>query len=410
MKPNGWPVKSLGDALVRTETVNPQKRPNAEFDYVDVSSVSNESFEVTVTQRLKGKDAPSRARRLIRTNDVLFATIRPTLRRIAVVPERLDGQVCSTGYYVMRPKPDLDSRFLFYSLFTDAFMDQMEALQTGASYPAVNDSQVRAQLVPVPPLPEQQRIVSLLDEAFAGIATAKVNTEKNLRNARALFSSYLDDLLTRGAADWSSRRLGDIVTRLTNGYVGPTRNIYLETGVPYLLARHVKDNRLTFDERTFVSDEFNKKNKKSTLKAGDVLLVQSGHIGHSAVVPHDHAGHNCHAMIVITPVEDLLDGHYLSLLFNSVMRNDFDRIKTGSTVPHLNCGSVIELPIPLPSLAVQRQIVDKSRALAEEIRRLESLYQQKLAALDALKKSLLHQAFSGQLTGGTRRVVETVGT
>lgn len=77
-----------------------------------------------------------------------------------------------------------------------------------------------------------------------------------------------------------------------NGYVGPTRTIYQESGVPYLLARHVKNNRLVFDGKTFISDEFNRRNKKSMLKAGDVLLVQSGHIGHSAVVTDDHEGHN----------------------------------------------------------------------------------------------------------------------
>jgi type I restriction enzyme S subunit len=397
-----WPVKTLGEVLFRTETVNPAEKPATEFEYVDVSAISNETFQITETQRLKGKDAPSRARRLIRTDDVLFATVRPTLQRIAIVPAELDGQVCSTGYFVMRAKPGLDHRWLFYSLFTESFTSQMEALQKGASYPAVNDSDVRAQTIALPPLAEQRRIVAILDEAFAAIATAKANTEQNLANARTVLNSYLDTLLRGGEAIWPHRRLGDIVTRLTNGYVGPTRNIYLETGVPYLLARHVKNNRLAFDGRTFVSDEFNRKHNKSTLKSGDVLLVQSGHIGHSAVVPAEHAGHNCHAMIVITPVEGVLTGPYLSLLFNSIMRPQLEAIKTGSTVPHLNCGSVIELPVPLPEVSIQRDLVCKSNLMSEELNRLESLAQQKLAALDALRTSLLHHAFTGQLTRGNR--------
>ena len=146
--------------------------------------------------------------------------------------------------------------------------------------------------------------MGILDEAFDGIATAKANAEKNLQNARALFESHLQSVSTQRGDGWAARRLGDVVVRLTNGYVGPTRGIYLQSGVSYLLARHVKNNRLTFDDKTFISNEFNRKNKKSMLKAGDVLLVQSGHIGHSAVVTEDHEGHNCHAMIVITPVED----------------------------------------------------------------------------------------------------------
>src|ERR1700683_4800362 len=100
----GWQTKTLGEVLEKTETVNPLQTPNMEFDYIDVSSVSNVTFEIEETQRLKGKDAPSRARKLVRTNDIIFATIRPTLQRIAVVPQHLDKQVCSTGYFVLRPK------------------------------------------------------------------------------------------------------------------------------------------------------------------------------------------------------------------------------------------------------------------------------------------------------------------
>jgi type I restriction enzyme S subunit len=159
----GWVEKTLGDVLQKTGTVNPLQSPEAEFDYIDVSSISNATFQIEETQRLKGKDAPSRARRLVKAYDVLFATVRPTLRRIAVVPEHLDNQVCSTGYFVLRPKAEVDYRFVFYLLFTENFMGQMESLQKGASYPAVTDGEVRAQLIPFPPLPEQQRIVEQLD-------------------------------------------------------------------------------------------------------------------------------------------------------------------------------------------------------------------------------------------------------
>lgn len=149
---NGWQTKTLGEVLQKTETVNPLQSPKAEFNYIDVSSVSNTTFQIEETQRLKGMEAPSRARRLVKANDVLFATVRPTLQRIAVVPEHLDDQVCSTGYFVLRPKAGIDHRFVFYFLFTENFMEHMESLQKGASYPAVTDGDVRAQVIPVPPL------------------------------------------------------------------------------------------------------------------------------------------------------------------------------------------------------------------------------------------------------------------
>ena len=159
----GWVEKPLGEALFKTETTDPTRSPQSEFDYIDVSSVSKETLTIEETQRLQGKDAPSRARKLVRTNDVLFATIRPTLRRIAIVPEELDSQVCSTGYFVLRAKPDVDHRLVFYFLQTEIFMTAMETLQKGASYPAVTDGEVRSQTIPIPPLKEQKKIASKLE-------------------------------------------------------------------------------------------------------------------------------------------------------------------------------------------------------------------------------------------------------
>ena len=204
---SGWQEKALGEILQETETINPLQSPSAEFEYVDVSSVSNVTFQVRETQRLKGAEAPSRARRLIRANDVLFATVRPTLQRIAIVPGRLDNQVCSTGYFVLRPKNEVDHRFVFYFLFTNNFMKQMENLQKGASYPAVTDGDMRAQIMPIPPLFEQRRIVETLDKAFDGIATAKAHAEKNLQNSNALLQSRLNAIFAKRGEGWVEKTL-----------------------------------------------------------------------------------------------------------------------------------------------------------------------------------------------------------
>jgi type I restriction enzyme, S subunit len=161
-----------------------------------------------------------------------------------------------------------------------------------------------------------------------------------------------------GRTNFSRRRLADVVDRLTNGFVGPTRDIYVEQGLPYLLARHVRDGQLKFDRQTFISSAFNDRNKKSMLKAGDVLLVQSGHIGHSAVVSADHEGHNCHALIVISPKQGLLCGEFLSHFFGSPeMRQLFGAMRSGSTVPHLTCAAVREVLVPLPYITEQQRIV-----------------------------------------------------
>ena len=290
---------------------------------------------------------------------------------------------------------NFDTRFLYYQLNRNK---HFLSFNNGENQTNLRKADILNCVLLLPPLAEQKRIVTILDEAFEGIATATANAKKNLANARELFDGYLQTVFSRGGQMWQKKRLGDIVTRLTNGYVGPTRNIYIELGVPYLLARHVKNNQLTFDGKTFISDSFNQKNKKSILKIGDVLLVQSGHIGHSAVVTKEHEGHNCHAMIVMTPILKMLTGDFLSLYFSSSeMRQKFKEIRSGSTVPHLTCGEVRELKIGLPELRAQQMVVEHAAEMKTEIHRLETIYQQKLTALEELKKSILNQAFSGQL-------------
>lgn len=326
---------------------------------------------------------------------VLYSKIRPYLRKVA----RPDfSGLCSADVYPLRPASGrLDRDFLSHLLMTPEFTDYAVLGSARAGMPKVNREHLFAFEFLLPPLAEQQRIVAILDEAFEDIATAKANAEKNLQNAEAIVDSRLDTLLKEPDPSSVHKTLGSVVERLTNGYVGPTRNIYVENGVPYLLARHVRDNRLAFDGRTFIAHDFNQKNRKSILKRDDVLLVQSGHIGHSAVVTAEHEGHNCHAMIVITPSIGLT-GSYLSLLFNTPkMKRKFEEIRSGSTVPHLTCREVRKLVIPIPTAKVQQEIVEAVNKLRDECVRLQSIHQQKLAALEALKKSLLHEAFSGNL-------------
>jgi type I restriction enzyme S subunit len=193
-------------------------------------------------------------------------------------------------------------------------------------------------------------------------------------------------------------RLGDIVYRLTNGFVGATRNIYQDDGVPYLLARQVKNNVLKFDKKTYVSNEFNIKNKKSILKKGDVLLVQSGHIGHSAVVPEKHEGDNCHAMIVITPHEKL-SGEFLSLYFHFLLlTGKILEIRTGSTVPHLTCKLVKELQIPLPAISEQIRIVALLDTVFADLEQTRAKTEQNLKNARELMNVTFQEAITGKLT------------
>lgn len=395
----GWKTVKLSEiALIGAGNSAPQEKDDFSEDgplFVRTSDVGEVKFGTVVSARDRLSPRGAKGMRLWKSGTILI----PKSGASTFVNHRVilgtDAHVSSHLATIAADTAKVDPRFLLYYLSTVRAQDLIQ----DQSYPSLKLPEIGSIEIPLPPLAEQKRIVALLDEAFAGIDEAKAKAELSIQDAEILFESYLQSVFQDHEQGWVQKRLGDLVTRLTNGYVGPTRNIYQESGVPYLLARHVKNNRLNFDGRTFISQEFNLKNKKSLLKTGDVLLVQSGHIGHCAVVTDEHDGHNCHAMIVITATKGSFIGPFLSLFFNSSgMKRKFEQIRSGSTVPHLTCGEIRELMIPLPTFEIQKSIVDRANVLDECILQLRSSLANRLSAYDELKKSLLIQAFAGALT------------
>lgn len=191
-KRDGWEEKKLGEVLVKTETVDPTKNPDTEFTYLDVSSVNKESKEIETPTVLLGKDAPSRAKKLIRTGDVIFATVRPTHSRVALISEEFDEQVCSTGYFVLRTKESVNNKLVFYFLLTKSFNEQMEKLQKGASYPAVTDNDVKGISFRFPKSKEtQQTIVRQLDALRAETQKLEAVYQKKIDDLEELKKSIL---------------------------------------------------------------------------------------------------------------------------------------------------------------------------------------------------------------------------
>ena len=396
----GWVTTTLGELLEKTETTNPTNEPEVEFRYVDVSSVSNLTFSVEAVQLLKGKDAPSRARKMIRKNDVLFATIRPTLQRIAIVPEELDQQVCSTGYFVLRAKPEIDHRFLFYSLFTASFMGQMESLQKGASYPAVTDGEVKMQNLSYPPLPEQQRIVAILDEAFEAIAAARANAEQNRQNTRALFESYLQSVFSQRGEGWVDS--GNVLSSMCELIVdcehktAPTQ----DEGFPSIRTPNIGKGKLLLDDVKRVSEEtYRAWTRRAVPLPGDLIFAREAPAGNVAVVPDGLQPCLGQRTVLIRPKKEAFDSLFLTyLLLSPSMQEHLLSHSKGSTVQHINMKDIRALRLGgIPAIKEQRELARQITDCSMNCERIESLYQRKIEALDELKQSLLQQVFSGQL-------------
>jgi type I restriction enzyme, S subunit len=331
-------------------------------------------------------------RKLVRTGDILFATVRPTLKRIAQVPKHF-----------------VEGKFLFYFLFTEHFMGAMEQLQKGASYPAVNDGEVSNQTILIPPLPEQKRIVAILDEAFEGIDRAIRNTEKNLANSREIFESYLNAIFTQKGDGWKEKRLGEIGGKVFTGPFGSLlhKSDYVYNEIPIVNPANIEDDKIIPNFNKTVGKDIVKRLQAYILKQNDVVVGRRGEIGRCAVVREEQAGWLCGSgSFFIKPFENVDSVFLAHLLRSAVYRNKLESLSTGATMQNLSNQSLSDLVISMPSLDEQNRITNKIDDLRTETQRLESIYRKKIAALKELKQSILQKAFTGELTADTPKAAK----
>jgi len=193
LMPKSWKVLSLSEIVEKTAIIDPRKNPEIIFKYIDVSSISREYLIINEYKEYKGRDAPSRARKAVKEGDIIFATVRPSLKRIAIIPESFDGEICSTAFCVIRCKKDVAlPEFVFYYILTDGFVKRVSELQKGTNYPAVTDSDVLAQKIPLPKISEQQQIV----ESLSMVDRKMLAEERRKVVLQQLFKTTLNKLMT----------------------------------------------------------------------------------------------------------------------------------------------------------------------------------------------------------------------
>jgi type I restriction enzyme S subunit len=264
---------------------------------------------------------------------------------------------------------------------------------TGATVQGVKLPFIKSLIIPIPPITDQQRIVTILDEAFAGIATAKANAEKNLRNARALFESHLQAVFSQRGVGWMEKKLSEVCA-ITSNLIDPRKDEFLDL-------IHVGAGNIVSQTGVFVDL---KSAKEEGLISGK-FLFDNTMVLYSKIRPYlmkvarpDFSGLCSADMYPLTPLPNKITRDYLFHLLLS--KNFTDYAIQGSAragMPKVNREHLFEFRVWLPAVKKQKELAAKLDFLHAETQRLESIYQQKLAALDALKKSLLDQAFTGQL-------------
>ena len=325
--------------------------------------------------------------------------------------------VCSNFVARMPVAADCDSRFVayvFYALYSEGrnipHVKQTSGIQNLDSEGYLNE------IVWLPSKAAQERIAKFLDDKTARIGALidqKERLAKLLTEGEA--SALLNLVIGRahgaksdvvpGSADssglpngWKFPQLARVASKLTNGYVGPTRDILVPAGVRYLQSLHIKEGGIDFSRGEYYVDaEWSRSHAKSVLRQGDVLIVQTGDIGQTALVSDEFAGCNCHALIIATPMPDVVLPEYLELVLRSPYgRACFSLYSTGALHPHLNCSNIRELRVPLPGLDVQQQIVSAALDVQRRFRELRAHVEEHVAALLEYRAALVSAAVTGQ--------------
>ncbi len=329
---------------------------------------------------------------IIPKNAVLMVVRSGILARI--VPIAITGRELAINQDIKAfcPCTDLNPRFLFH-FFNSRMDDLLADVSRGATVHRLMVDQIRRLCVPLPPLSEQRRIVSILDEAFENIAVVNANAEKNLQTTRELFMSHLDCVFSQRGKEGTERVFSD-VCEISSTLVDPQNEGFLDllhVGGANIVSKTGELIGLkTVREEELISGKF---------------FFDKTMVLYSKIRPYlmkvarpDFQGLCSADIYPLSAKQELLDRNYLFYLLLSTIFTEYAIAGSARTgMPKVNRDHLFGFRFYLPKLVIQEKIAAQLDALSAETRCLESIYERKLAALDELKKSLLHQAFTGQL-------------
>jgi type I restriction enzyme S subunit len=395
--PNGWGSAAIADV---TASIT-QRVPNEaeQFVYIDIASIDRETKLISEPQSLLGKDAPSRARKEVKTGDVLVSMTRPNLNAVALVGHEFDGNIASTGFDVLRPI-EIEPRWLFAHVRSKPFIDAMSELVQGALYPAVKSADVRSFEIPIPPLNEQKRIADKLDRLLARVDTAKARLDKIplllKRLRQAILAAATSGRLTE---EWREEKNVDDDTWVRGSFMEffdiqggtqpPKATFVSEPMNGYVRLLQIRD----FGEKpvpTYIPD---KRGLKKCVES-DVLLGRYG--ASVGKVCTGMAGAYNVALTKVVP-QVAIEQQFVLLMVSSsgfyFAINNFQR----SAQDGFNKDDLKQIEVALPSLDEQKEITRRVEELFAIADRIEAQYRAARARVDRLTQSLLAKAFKGEL-------------
>ncbi len=397
----GWEIKKLGEITTKIGSGSTPRGGNESYKTEGISlvrsmNIHDYEFREKNLAYIDEKQAKELNNVTLQDNDVLLNITGASVARCCVIPkEYLPARVNQHVSIIRAIKEIIDPIFLNLLLTSKLYKDQLLFTgEQGATRQAITKAQLEVFEISFPKsLPEQQRIVAILDEAFAAIAKAKANAQQNLQNAKELFESYLQGVFENG--NWDTKRLDEITDVKDGTHDSPK---YIKEGIPFVTQKNIKLTGLTFEDTKFITDiDHEKFYKRSNVTFGDILISMIGANRGMATLVDDKRIFSIKNVGLIKSSNNI-NKHFLLYYLKSPLAMKYVLyMSNGGAQEFVGLTALRSFPIPFPPLKNQETIVQKLDALNAETKKLEAIYQQKINDLEELKKSVLQKAFSGDI-------------
>jgi len=388
-------------------------------DWIESKDQSDEGIRLIQTGNVGNgffKDRGERARYISETTfkrlrcteifegDCLISRLPDPVGRACIIPDTGEKMITAVDCTIIRfqQKEILPEWFLFYSL-SNEYQTEITKQVTGATRQRISRKNLGLIEIPLPPLPEQQRIVAILDEAFAAIEKAKANAEQNLKNAKEFFESYLQGVFENPNNNWEKRKLGDVCGFVRGPFGGSLKkNIFKPEGYAVYEQQHAIYDQFD-DLRYFIDEKKFNEMKRFELNSGDLIMSCSGTMGKIAIVPKNiQRGIINQALLKLSPSKKVSNVFLKLWMQSESFQNSLKEYAGGAAIQNVASVAILKnIEIPLPDISTQNKIVQKVQAFSAETKKLETIYQTKINDLEELKKSILQKAFNGELKTAT---------
>lgn len=399
----GWEMKKFGELYSFKNGINfdkTQKNGTGIFT-IDVLNMYGQGLTVNVDNLYRiDKDVSEEYK--LKNGDILIvrSSVKEEGVAWATIFEESIEPITFCGFIIRgRPIEAVNAKYVVYYLRSKKVREELIKKAVRSTITNINQATLSQIEIPIPKIFEQEKIVSIINEAFTAIEQAKENILRNLQNAKDLFQSELNRIFTEKGDGWKDEKLGKLGTITSSKRI--YKSEYVAEGIPFYRTKEIKElsNGKPITLELFISKERYNEIKKSfgVPKIGDILLSAVGTIGEILVIENNEEFYFKDGNIIWLKDFNSTNSLYLKYALTAFVEN-IKKLSIGSAYSALTIEKLNEHVVSIPPLLIQQEIVTQLDTLSYETKQLGSIYQQKLVCLEELKKSILEKAFKGELT------------